>query len=112
MTKTKSPAEKYIVAGGSHSRIENGERKKYECGDLIELSEMEFDRFPGRFMTLSDYESMVVADNRRRADEKRRQKSLLPPRRQKQADRDAEALKRQKNLLKLTRKSDRRTLMS
>lgn len=117
MTKKKvttkvDPSEQFIVASGSHSRKEAGVTCKYEAGDMIVLSAAELEEFPSRFMSLADYGAMVAADKRRRAEERARRRKMLPPDKARKANRDPEAIRRQKNLLKLTRKSERRILMS
>jgi chromosome segregation ATPase len=40
---------KYIVTGGTHSRVESGRSVTYKTGDTIELDAKEAGAFPGKF---------------------------------------------------------------
>lgn len=44
---------KYVVAGGTHTRIEKGEAVVYKTSDTIELTQKEVAAFPGKFMPLA-----------------------------------------------------------
>lgn len=115
MTKSKAkkakPSEKYIVRSGSHSRMEKGKRVKYECGDEIELSAAELGKFPLKFMSMSEYDSFLAAEETRRRADRALDIAQFPPRVLKKRNRTSEALKRERKLVKARRRSERRTLV-
>jgi len=119
MTKVKAKpkareskkSEIFIVRSGSHSRKEKGIVVKYECGDEIELSAAELEKFPLKFMSLAEYDSFLLAEEVRRRADKALDSAQFPPKVLKRGKRSAEALKRQRKLVKARRRSERRTLV-
>lgn len=108
----KSKPEQFIIKSGSHTRIENGERIKFECGDLISPTAEELKNFPLKFLSIVDFESLLEADEARKRRDRSLSKITFPPRVKKRGARDSEALKRQRRLLKMQHRGERRTFIS
>jgi len=115
MTKSKAKksktSEKFIVRSGSHSRVENGKRVKYECGDEIKLSAAEREKFPLKFMSLAEYDAFLAAEEQRRRADRALDIAQFPPAVLKKRNRTSDSLKRQRKLVKARRRSERRTLV-
>lgn len=106
-TKKATPEKRtvYILMSGSHSRDEGGLRVKYECGDEILLTAEEVERYPGRFLTLSQFKAKLELHAEARAT-RRRVQDKATPRQQKLQDRSPEAIERNQQLLEIQKETD------
>lgn len=115
--KAKKEAEKvktgeeYILRSGSHTQVKNGIRTKFECGDLIVPTASELERFPLKFMSLSEYDEFLLSEERRRKADRALRLAQFPPTVLKIKNRESAALKRQKKLNKSRRRSESRILL-
>lgn len=107
----KAKLETFVLQSGSHSRVENGIRRKYEAGDTIELSASEVAKFPMKFLTLEEVENLFAEDERRKRADRMMANAMFPPRVKKVGERDAAALKRQRKFLKMRHRNSRVTYM-